>query len=118
MNRRTVKCFKGYAQSGVRFNIEVLYTLPDYYHTKLFTCLRCGALYCADQDDMDCSGRPFDAVIADLECQECQSPLSATLAPYPESFRMADGTIGHFTPSPLIPADQDSLSVDFWNLYT
>jgi len=118
MNRTAVKCFKGYAQVGMRFNNEVFYTLPDYYHTRLFTCLCCGTILCADQEDLDYSGISFDATVGSRNCPECSSPLAKTITPYPQSFRLEDGTIGHFEPSRQIPDDKDSLTVEFWDLYS
>lgn len=118
MNRTPVKCFKGFAQVGMHFNIEVLYTVPDFYHTKLFTCIECGELFCADQEDVAYSPKPFDVVISNRLCPKCFKPLAKTLMPYPQSFRIEDGIIGHYEPSHEIPDDKDSVRSEFWDLYS
>lgn len=118
MNRTSVKCFKGYAQVGMRFNIEVLYTVPDFYHTKLFACLECGEVFCADQEDVAYSPRPFEDVVSQSRCPKCSTPLAKALTSYPQSFRTEDGMIGHFEPSRQIPDDKESLKGEFWDLYS
>ncbi len=118
MNQTSVKCFKGYAQVGMRYNIEVFYTVPDFYHTKLFTCLKCGAIFCADQEDIDYSGKPLDVVVGKTICPGCSSELSESMAPYPQLFRLEDGTIGHFEPTRQILDDKVSLAIEFWDLYS
>ena len=116
MIKRVVKCFKGYAQVGKQFNIEVFYTVPDYYSTKLFTCIICGAIFCADEEAILYSNEDFSSQVDKLECPNCSKKLSLNLRPYPQTFRMNDGRIGRFEPSSRIP--EESVVLDVWDLYS
>jgi len=117
MKKVLVRCYKGFAAANGKFNIEIVFTVPDIgYYKKLFTCIHCGELFAVDQENPRLAGKPFDKFVANEVCPKCDSSLTQTLRAYPENFRTDDGKIGHFIPEHIIPPDSESLVKEFWEL--
>jgi hypothetical protein len=109
MKRRLVRCYRGFGSLPGRFNIEVLYTLPDMYLIKLFTCIECGELFVIDFENPAFAGKSAEQVAGTTTCPACGRLLRETIRPYPESFRTEDGRIGSFQPGHTIPPDSESI---------
>ena len=118
MKKGKVRCFRGYAKVNDRYNEEVFFTVPDIYYTRLFTCLACGEIFFANQEDIDYANQSLDLLVRNLKCPKCSSALAQSLKPYPDIFLTRDGKIGHYKPDGLIPPDTESLIMEFWNLYS
>ena len=114
MQKRQVRCYRALALGSGDKPHEVFFALPDQgYNTLLFTCVECGALF-ASNADADGSAR--QALSRDARCPECATSLGPSLRRYPQSFRMADGSVGTFTVPSTYPADSDSLVIEAWEL--
>lgn len=117
MKKVLVRCYKGFAEANGKFNIEVVFTLPDMgYYKKLFTCIHCGELFAVDQENPQLAGKPLDEFVSKEVCPKCGSSLTQTLRAYPENFLTDDGKIGHFIPGHIIPPDSESLVMEVWEL--
>jgi len=117
MRRRSIRCYRGFAATPGKANIEVFYTLADFgYSKELFVCTECGALFVIDFDNPDFAGKTAKQIAAGAACPVCSESLSETIRPYPETFRTDDGRIGHFKPSRIIPPDSESLVKEFWEI--
>lgn len=110
VNKRAVRCFRGFASFPSLANVEVFYTVPDFgYDHRLFTCIECGALFVREGDQQG-------ATTAGLPCPQCRRDLGSTLRAYPATFRHIDGRVGHYEPSHAIPADSESIVREFFDL--
>lgn len=118
MKKGAVRCFRGYAEVNGRYNEEVVFTVPDIYYTRLFTCTKCGEIFFANQEDIDYANQSLDSLIQHLRCPKCSSTLAQSLKPYPDTFLAKNGDIGHYKPDRMIPPDTESLIIEFWNLFS
>lgn len=110
MKPRQVRCYRGFASVPGRFNIEVLYTVPDFgYWSRLFTCIECGEIFVIDFENPSFAGKTAEQIAGDAVCPKCGKSLRETIRPYPEHFRTDDGQVGHFEPERIIPPDSESL---------
>lgn len=117
MNKRSIKCFRGFASVAGRFNIEVFYTVPDFgYWNKLFTCIECGELFVIDFENPAFAGKTAEQIAGDVACPRCGKLLRETIRAYPESFRADDGRVGHFEPERIIPPDSESVVKEIFEL--
>jgi hypothetical protein len=98
------------------FNIEVFYTVPEMYLIKLFTCIECGELFVIDFENPSFGGKTAEQIAGDGACPKCGKMLQKTIRAYPETFRAADGQIGHFKPERIIPPDSESVLKEIFEL--
>jgi hypothetical protein len=116
MKKRLVRCYRGFASVPGRCNIEVLYTLPEMYLTKLFSCIECGEIFVIDFENPSFAGKTADQIAGSATCPKCGKLLRETIRPYPENFRTDDGQVGQFEPERIIPPDSESLVKEFWEI--
>jgi len=116
MKMRQVRCYRGFASLGARWNIPVFYVLPEMYRIELFICTQCGEIYVVDFENPKHHGRSIEFISGSSCCQKCGQSLGEILRSYPETFRTDDGQIGHFEASRIIPPDSESLVKDFLEL--
>jgi hypothetical protein len=117
MRRQQIRCYRGYAQAFGRWNIEVLYTMPDLgYHMKLFMCIECGEILFMDMCNPALARKTVQEIVGDEVCPRCGRLLRGTLQEYPENFLTEDGRIGHFDPGRRYPPDSESLFKEIWQL--
>jgi len=118
MNKTLVRCYQGKALGAQDRLEDVWFTMSDFgYDRRLFSCTNCGALFVADAEAEHYSGVVLQMRIAQFVCPECGEPLTKTLQPYPQTFRMSDGSISHFEVGPVYPSVSDSVIKEFWDLY-
>jgi hypothetical protein len=114
MQSRQVRCYRGYAAVHGRWNIEVLYTMPDMgYYLKLVTCVECGTIFVINFANLNFSGKTIEEIAGDSVCPKCGLPLGENIQPYPDVFRTDDGIIGSFDPGRRIPPDSESFVEEF-----
>ena len=115
VNKRPVRCFRGFATLPFLANVEVFYTVPEFgYDNSLFTCIDCGTLFVLDTSDH--SIKPIGQATADIACPQCHRQLAVTLRAYPATFRHTDGRVGQFEPTRFIPPHSESLVMEFFDL--
>lgn len=97
----------------------VLITYPeDNQGHSLISCLRCGTIYAVTVAKEVYVGPPLDQKLKGLECIGCGAPLAETQAPYPERYRDEGGNVCEHQRSELIPNDEDSMVVEFPDIYS
>jgi hypothetical protein len=116
MKRRLVRCYRGFGSLPGRANIEVVYTIPEMYLIKLFTCVECGEVFVIDFENPALAGKTAEQISGNTLCPKCNTSLAESIRPYPEDFRADDGRVGHFEPDRIIPPDSESLVREFWEL--
>jgi hypothetical protein len=94
----------------------VYFAMPEGMNWELFNCLNCSAVFLIDRENPFVGQRDAIELAGARECPACKAGLAATLASYPESFRKANGDLGHFKPGPLIPDDDETELVKIWVL--
>ena len=80
--------------------------------------MHCGAIFAADAEAEHYSGVSVVARIEHTMCPECGSALAQTLKPYPDSFRVSDGSVAHFEPDRHYPPDSESITKEVWDIYS
>jgi hypothetical protein len=114
MKPRLVRCYQAFASIPGRANSEVYYTVPDFgYGNKLFICIECGKLFLIDFENPNFAGKTARQIAGETTCPDCKKLLRETLHAYPETFRTADGVVGHFEPDKIIPPDSESIVKEF-----
>lgn len=116
MDKVSVRCYIGFAVIGMRHNIEVYYTMPDFgYCMCLFTDLRTGEIYAIDTSHNNISENGLNDLTEDLLCPVTGRLLKDNLVLYPNSFLFED-QIGHFCVDSHIPDDSKSIIREFWEI--
>ena len=119
MQKKLIRCYPAQALGAQDKLEDVVFTLPDFgYDIRLYSCLSCGALFTASGEDEHFSGVSVAARAQILSCPDCGSSLATSLQPYPQTFRVSDGSISHFNPGRSYPPDSDSTIKEVWHLYS
>ena len=116
MNKRKTRCYLAYCEAGGIFNNEVFYTASDGYRVELATCIKCGAVFVLDRENPAAANRSLSELTAKLHCPECGYALEQSIRAYPGTFVGKGGHLGSFTPTTIIPPDEQSLVVELWEL--
>ena len=120
MKKIKVRCWKDIAGCAGEPQQPVYFTVPDFGDApRLYVCQKCGALFAVDPKNEHYSRRNFDVEKSGITCPECQNSLADAL-PYPENYRSeVTGEIEHYTrTSRVIPPDDQSFILEFWNRLT
>ena len=116
MQTKLVGCYGATASVGGHSE-NLVFTLPDSgYGVVLYTCLECGALFAAEPEFEHHFGVTLKARTSQADCPDCNASLSDTLHRYPQKFRAADGSIGHFELPREYPPDDHHLTRTVWDL--
>lgn len=117
MKKREVRCFLIYTKVGSQYNVEIFYPCNGgWANFSLFTCLKCGELFAAD-NVTESSNLLHDVLSThNLRCPQCGSSLNQTLANYPSSFLAPDGSIGNFKAPIHFPADWQTKFIEVWDI--
>jgi len=119
MHKKLIRCYQTKALGAQDRLEEIVFTLPDFgYYYRLYSCVHCGTLFTASVEDEQRSGLSLPSKTEHTQCPECGSSLSETLKPYPQSFRVSDGSIAHFEPDKKYPSDSDSILKEVWDIYS
>jgi len=118
MNKKLVRCYRGEALGAQDRLEDVWFTMPDFGDCdRLFSCTSCGTLFVASPEAEHYSGVALQKRIEQFVCPECSAPLPATLQPYPQTFRMSDGSLSHFDAGRVYPPDSESVVKEVWDIY-
>lgn len=96
---------------------RVYFVLPDtFFNVTLFQCAACSAIIGVDRDGEGYSGKKFENLRGSLECPNCGESL-ANAYEYPQTFRCADGSEGHFELPREYPPDSELVELEVWDPY-
>ena len=118
MRKKTIRCYKAFANvySGV-YNFPVYYIIyKGWSNFSLATCVNCGELFVINWENPKTKGLSINAIADSVCCPTCNSLLSETLRNYPQTIKLPTGKLGTFTPNNIIPTDEESLTLDFFEL--
>ena len=119
MQKKLVRCYRSRVLGVLDRFEEIVFTLPDFgYYNRLYSCLQCGAIFTASEEHENYFGTSVADQTKYSDCPECGVALSTSLQPYPQAFRVSDGSTGHFTPRTEYPDDSESIIKEVWNLYS
>lgn len=118
MTKKSIRCYKAFANVSPNvYNYEVYYLAPDgWSKNELYSCLECGELFFVDWENPDLIGQSILDLVENISCPTCRTELLKSIADYPEHIKLANGIIGHFSPSSLIPPDNESLILDIYQI--
>ena len=118
MKKKLVRCYRGKALGAKDHFEDVWFTMPDFGDCdRLYSCTNCGTLFVGNTDKEHYSGVPVQKRIEKLNCPDCSAMLPTTMQPYPQTFRMSDGSLSHFDAGREYPPDSDSVVKEIWDLY-
>lgn len=116
MIKRKTRCYAAFCDAGGIFNNEVFYTASEGYRIELATCIKCGAIFVADLENPKSEGRSISDLVVNLNCPECGCDLQSSIRKYPDTFVGKGGHLGSFRPSTVIPSDEESRILEFWEI--
>lgn len=119
MNKSRVTCWKieGYNQNLKKWEDHLISYPEDNSGFDLITCLSCGQVYSASVTNQVYFGPALEELINHIHCIQCGKELKNNVAPYPETFIGEDMSMGHIDRPQNIPADENSIIVEFPELY-
>lgn len=118
MKKKKIRCYKTLANVYPGVNNYTVYFLvyEGWSNFSLTTCLNCGELFVIDWENHITNGSSIVEVAGSCTCPTCNSLLKDTLRNYPQSIRLPNGNIGSFTPDNFIPADEESLILEVFEI--
>jgi DNA-directed RNA polymerase subunit RPC12/RpoP len=118
MNKRKVKCFSIYTNVGKHYNVEIFYPFNGgWANFSLFTCLKCGELFVAEQVNNESSDYLTSILsTSDLSCPKCSSLLKTSMANYPSKFLAPDGRIGGFKAPLHFSSELEIKTIEVWDI--
>ena|SRR5688572_15754097 len=118
MRKSQVRCWRHEVPGvgGVADVIHISYPEGHYGH-DLLSCLKCGHVYAAAVARQLYSDQSLVDKLAAQACVSCGSPLGETCRPYPDEY-LSHGAIRTFARPLTIPPDEDSLVLQFDELYS
>jgi hypothetical protein len=95
------------------YNYQVYYVIYDgWSNVSLATCINCGELFVIDWENP----KSISEIAASKTCPKCDAVLNDTLRNYPEVIRLPNGELGSYIPDTIIPPDNESVAIDFFEL--
>lgn len=118
MKKSIVRCWRIENWRGKAQPDELYITYPeDNWGHDLISCLECGHIYSVDISRQGYFGPEIEKKLVGLHCIRCGKPLDKSVAPYPEKYLSKEGIVAFQRPR-KIPADEDSITVSFDEIYS
>jgi hypothetical protein len=113
MKNEKVRCWK------VGLNNELFITYPegDMGH-RLICCKSCGKVHSASVAKQLYIEPDLEKHLSNIQCMGCSSSLADNWAFYPENYLAEDGKLQQFERAYVIPDDNDSLVVEFPEVFS
>lgn len=111
-----VRCWKVHKADAVNGVVFATYPSGNSGHT-LHSCSLCGHVYAVDLSVQVYLGPSIEEIIRNKQCSRCAASLSGSLHRYPETFVGHDGEKKEWERPFEIPHAEDSLILDFEDLY-
>lgn len=83
----------------------------------LYICVSCGHIYAVDIEEKVYWGPPLEELLSFKRCSVCDTLLLGSICFYPETFIDVEGLKRAWERPREIPPLEDSLILDFENLY-
>lgn len=118
MRKKKIRCYKTFINDypGVK-DFPVYYLAYEGWSSyTLATCLQCGELFVIDWENPKTKDLSSIEVAGSACCPTCNSLLKDTMREYPKTIKLPNGKIGTYVPTGIIPPDEESLVLDFFEI--
>lgn len=118
MMKSKVRCWlvENWRDEGTPDILHVTYP-EDNSGYDLISCLNCGHVYSASVAKAVYVGPPLSDKLKDIRCISCGVSLGQSAYSYPDKY-LYDGVVFEFTRSLEMPSDDDSVVLDFDEIYS
>ena len=118
MRKRKIRCYKALINDYPDVNDFPVYylTYEGWSSFSLTICIQCGELFVIDWENPNTKGLSSGEVADSACCPTCNSLLKNTLRDYPQTIKLPNGKIRSFVPTAIIPLDEESLVLDFFEI--
>jgi hypothetical protein len=113
MKKENVRCWT----VGANHDHHITYPENDLGH-KLICCRKCGAVYAVNVVKLLYVEPDLDRHLEKINCLECTSVLASQWLSYPDNYVEKDGSIGKVERSLVIPSDDKSITVAFYEVFS
>jgi hypothetical protein len=83
---------------------------------SLATCINCGEIFVIDLENPNTFSLSLEQIAEKSVCPTCNSNLKETIRGYPQTIRLPNGKLDNFRPSNIIPSDEGSIIMDFFEI--
>ena len=118
MTKSKVRCWRVENWRGIAEPDVLHISYPeDNSGFDLISCLKCGHVYSASVSKAVYVGPELQEKLKGMRCISCNSPLYESVAPYPNKY-LADNVIVEFQRPVEMPSDEDSVVLEFDEIYS
>lgn len=111
-----VRCWKFHVSCAPNGVLLASYPTSNWGH-DLYICAKCGYVYAVSIELQVYLGPPIEDVIEKKKCSGCQTLLAKSIHIYPDTFVAKDGSLKKWERPFEIPRAEDSLILEFEDLY-
>ena len=83
---------------------------------SLVTCIKCGEIFVIDLENPKTFEKSINEIASTNTCPNCNSFLRDSLSKYPKSIKLPNGKIGSFIPQNIIPKDEETFLIEFYEI--